>query len=273
MIAFYSLKKFAFDIVKVNSRDMEAAYSYEDAVLIKKFGNVFKAGDAVYFEYPIADTLGTKTFLIQRLFGLPGDSFLIADKTVYINGKALAESPELKFNYFVKTKNLVPDSAFLAKYFLKEGGRISDSFDYSYALTKSQSDSLRKDSLVIYVQAKQEKKNAYDETCFPGDPHFKWNMDQYGAVYVPKKNDTLHLDTLNIKLYSNLIVDSEKNDLRIKRDSIFINGSLTSTYVIKKDYFFLLGDNRDNANDSRIWGFLPENLLIGKVIYTIRKAK
>lgn len=252
---------------------MEGSYSVEDALLLKKFGNDYKTSDVVYFEYPIRDTLGGHTFFIQRIFGLPGDSVHISDKLVFVNGKSVPESADLKFNYFVKSKKLILDSTFLARYGLKEGGKISDSFDYSYALTKIQSDSLRKDTLISYVQVKQEKKSAYDETCFPGDSHFKWNMDQYGGIYIPKINDTLHLDTLNIKLYSNLIVESEKNSLQVRHDSIFINGSLTRSYLIKKNYFFLLGDNRDNANDSRIWGFLPENYLIGKVIHTIRKAE
>ncbi|MBL7932068.1 MAG: signal peptidase I [Bacteroidia bacterium] len=273
VIAFYSLKKFAFDIVKVNNRDMEGTYSFNDAVFLKKISNEYKVGDVVYFEYPIRDTLGSQTFFIQRIFGLPGDSISISDKVVFINRKAAIEPIDIKFNYFVKSKKLILDSSFLARYGLKEGGKISDSFDYSYALTKAQSDTLRKDSLISYVQVKLEKKNAYDETCFPGDQHFKWNMDQYGVVYVPRKNDTLHLDTINIKLYSNLIIESEKNNLQVKHDSIFINGTLTRSYVFKKNYFFLLGDNRDNANDSRIWGFLPENNLIGKVVHTIRKAE
>ncbi len=273
MLVFFFLKKFAFDVVKINSLDMEGSYGLEDAVLVKKFSNSYSSGDFIYFEYPIADSLGTHTYFTQRIIGIPGDSVLIEGKQVLVNGRFLAAVSDLKFNYFIKSKQILFDSAFLARYHLVEGGRVSDSFDYSYALTTAQADSLSKDSLVNSVQMKMEKKDAYDETCFPGSPHFKWNMDFFGPVYVPRKNDTLPLDSISIKLYANLITESEKNKLEIKHDSILINGTATRFYVIKKNYFFVLGDNRDNANDSRIWGLLPDNLVIGKVVSTVRKAK
>lgn len=252
---------------------MEGSYSLEDAVFIKKFGNHYASGDVVYFEYPIADSLGTHTYFTQRILGIGGDSVCVDGKRVFVNGQLCSGASNLKFNYFVKAKKILFDSAFLARYSLKEGGRISDGLDYSYALTKQQADSLQKDSLVSSVQMKMEKKYAYDETCFPGSSHFKWNMDYYGPIYVPKKNDTLQLDSINIKLYSDLITVSEKNRLQIQHDSIIINGTASRFYVVKKNYFFVMGDNRDNANDSRIWGLLPENYVIGKVVSTIRKAK
>lgn len=252
---------------------MEGSYSVGDAVLIKKFANSFGTGDVIFFEYPVQDTLGTRTIFAQRIYGVGGDSVFIQGKLVYVNGQLVTQPSELKYNYFVKTRKVVLDSAFLAKYQLYEGGRVSDAFDYSYGLTVLQADSLKKDSLIASVQLKLEKQLAYDETCFPGNPHFKWNMDHYGPLYIPRQNDTLRLDTFNIKLYGNLISESEKNKLELHHDTIVINGVATSFYVVKKNYFFVLGDNRDNANDSRIWGFLPENAILGKVVYTLRKTK
>jgi signal peptidase I len=252
---------------------MEATYSYGDAVLVKKIPGSYYHKDLLYFEYPIADTLGTKTYFVQRVVGLPGDSLEISNKQVLVNGFVSSEAATLKYNYFVKTKNMKPDSLFRMRYHLTEGGQISDGFDYSYSLTKQQSDSLRKDSLILHVLQKSEKKNMYDETCFPGHPGYKWNMDHFGKIYIPRMNDTLRLDTVNIKLYSNLIQGSEKNSLEVRHDSIFINGQLSQWYQVKKNYFFMLGDNRDNSNDSRIWGFLPENFIIGKVVYTLKKAE
>lgn len=98
-------------------------------------------------------------------------------------------------------------------------------------------------------------------------------MDNYGNLYIPKKDDILILDTTNIVFYKKMIQDHEKNTLRIKEDSIFINDIYTKTYTVKKNYYFTLGDNRDNANDSRKWGFLPENYIAGKSVWVIKQQK
>jgi signal peptidase I len=273
LAAFFLLKKFAFDIVRVNNNDMEETYPYGSAVLIKKSLNAYAVNDVIYFEYPIEDSSLTKTGFMQRVSGLPGDSVELINKAVVVNGVEIPDTSTIKHNYFVKSNNVRLDSVFKLNYRLTEGGEVSDEFDYSYSLTQEESERLKSDSAIKYVELKTEKKNTYDETVFPGSPHFKWNMDHYGKIYIPKKNDTLRLDTVSIKLYTNLIADHEKNNLYVSADSIMINGELTDHYVVKKNYYFVLGDNRDNANDSRVWGFLPENCILGKVVRTLRKTK
>jgi signal peptidase I len=168
-------------------------------------------------------------------------------------------------------KDRTADSLFKLKYSFDEGGQISNGFDYSYSLTHEESEILKNDSLVKKIDLKREKLNNYDETCFPGSLHYPWNMDFYGSIYIPKENDTLLLDSVSINLYATLIRDYEENKLEIKHDSIFINDQLTNYYVTHLNYYFLLGDNRDNANDSRVWGLLPESHLKGKVLFRIRK--
>ncbi len=251
---------------------MRSTYNMGDAVLIKKSFNRYTTGDAVYFEYPASDTGIVKTFMVQRLYGLPGDSLLIENKNVLINRMRIQDTVELQFNYFVKTLKPI-DSVMKADYLLSEGGVISNEMDYSFSMTGFQSELLRKEPYVVSIELKVEKKNNYDETCFPFDINRKWNMDHYGPVYIPKANDTLRLDTNSIKIYGQIINDYEKNKLEVRGDSILINDSIANTYIVKKNYYFVLGDNRDNANDSRVWGYLPENLILGKVIRTVRKEK
>jgi len=250
---------------------MAATYHYGEAVLVKKITNTYATGDVAYFEYPLEDSLHPRMFMFQRLMGLPGDSIEIADKVVYRNGIELKDTSSIKHNYFIQTKNKRPQTIFKFYYGLTEGGQVSDEFDYCYSLTRAESENLKKDTLIKSVLRKTEKKNNFDETCFPGNLYYKWNMDFYGKVYIPKINDTLKLDSIAINLYYDLIAHHEKNNLEIRQDSILINGNLSAYYVVKKNYYFVLGDNRDNANDSRSWGFLPENCIIGKIVAYIRK--
>jgi signal peptidase I len=272
LLVFLFVKLFLFDIELVNNRDMRATYNYGDVVLIQKVNGSFKTNDVLYFEYPIKDSVDNeKAFLFQRLIGLPGDSIEIKNKVLYINGTQIEEDSTIKKNYFITTRDVKLADTFRIKYHLFEGGEVSNSFDYSYSLTKKKSDVLRRDSLIRKVELKVEKQHSYDETCFPYSPKFAWNMDWYGKIYIPKKHDTLHLDTNTIHLYAGIIKE-EKNSLEVKRDSIFVNGAYTAVYITQQDYLFVLGDNRDNAIDSRSWGYLAEKYVVGKIVKRIKRS-
>ena len=251
---------------------MQETYFKGDALLLKKIANTYITNDVVYIEYPIKDSVSSPTYFFQRIIGLPGDSIEIIDKVVYKNGVILKDSSTIKHNYYLKT-TIAMDSANRIKYNLKEGDIISEKNDYSFSLTEKQTDSLRKIAIVEKIELEMEKKNNSDFSCFPYSINYKWNMDNYGKIYLPKKNDTLKLDTINIVFYKKLIQDYENNELEIKADSIFINHQFTKSYCVKKNYYFTLGDNRDNANDSRKWGFLPENFIVGKSLWVIKRAR
>jgi len=252
---------------------MLSTYYYGDALLIKKSFNIYATNDFIYFEYPVKDSSLPKTFVVQRLIGLPGDSIRLNDKNIFINGTRIEIPATIQNNYFVTIKNREADSLFHLKYHFEEGGQVSNDYDYSFSLTRAQSDSLGKDTLVKKAEVKKEKPDNYDETCFPGSPHYKWNMDHYGPIYIPRKHDTLRIDSVSLALYTLLIRVYEGNKLETRHDSILINDQITNNYVVKQNYYFVVGDNRDNANDSRVWGFLPERCIKGKVITRIRKSK
>jgi signal peptidase I len=272
LLLFILLKKFVVDIARVNSHDMNATYSYGDALLISRSFDSLATGDVVQFRYPVKDSLAPAADMIQRLFAMPGDTIEVVDKAVYLNGTRLRDTITVLHNFFVKAKGKL-DSTFREKYGLWEGGDISDRGDYSFSLTEAQTNLLRNDTMIISVDPKKEKHGNWDETLFPNSNQFKWNMDHYGPIYIPAQGDTLKLDSLNLPLYETLLTSFEKNTLQRRADSILINGKYTREYVVKKNYFFVLGDNRDNANDSRNWGFLPENFIKGKVVMTLRKSK
>lgn len=272
LLLFIVCKFFIFDIVKINSNDMRDTFKPGDALLVKKIFNDYKTGDFIYFRYPKVDTSAPEALCIQRLIGLPGDTIELKEKGIYINNFLIKDTSTLRFNYFIKTKTQ-PDSAFKLKYHLLEGGEISSDNDYGYSLLKSEADSLKLDTLIEKVELKVEQKGSFDETVFPYSTHYNWNMDNFGKLYLPKKNDTLTLDSVNLNIYSTLIRNYEKNNLEVKGDSIFINGELTKKYRVKQNYYFVVGDNRDNSNDSRVWGFLPEACIVGKVVSVLKKSK
>ena len=265
------LKRYAFDIRKVNSADMRDSFLPGDAVLVKKYGNDYITGDILFFEHFISDTVLSRPRFIQRLIGMPGDTLEIRTKAIYLNGMRIEDTATVKHNYFITTKKYKPDSAFNSWYRLEEGGAVSDAFDYSYSLTEYDRHRLGRDTAVKSMAAKSEKPGASDPLCYPRDARYKWNRDHFGPFYVPAAGDTIALDSMNFALYGAIIRTHEKNNAERRGDSVFINGRHAPYYVIKKNYFFLLGDNRDNADDSRTFGPVPENRIFGKVVKLLRR--
>lgn len=272
LMLFFSVRLFLFEIVRVNGKDMQNTFFYGDAVLVKKAFNTYERNDVIYFHFPIPDSSETKIYCIQRIAGASGDTVELKNKVLFVNSICSDDdSVCIKHNYFVKAKQRF-DTAFKFMYHLNEGGEISNKFDYSYSLSLKEELALEQDTLVKSIKIKAEDKGNYDENCFPYNPYYSWNIDHYGKIYVPKKGDTLSLDTNNIHLYRLLINTYENNKLEVLEGKIYINDEESTYYIVKRNYYFVLGDNRDNAIDSRLWGYLPEKYIIGKVVYTVKRA-
>jgi signal peptidase I len=133
-------------------------------------------------------------------------------------------------------------------------------------LTQDQANQIRKLPACESLSQFTSDKNTFDQNIFPHSENIHWNSNNFGELIIPKKGTEIKLDKNNISIYARLISVYEHNDLKIVDNNIIINVNKTDTFVPKMDYYFMIGDNRDNSNDSRYWGFLPENHIYGKVL-------
>jgi signal peptidase I len=147
----------------------------------------------------------------------------------------------------------------------KEGGKTSLNGDYIFNLTTEGKQKLSALPNVKYI-TQNINKNPTDRV-YPNQIDFNWNEDNYGPIYIPKAGTSIELTPKNVALYKRVIRVYEDNVWEEKEGRIFINGTETTTYTFKQNYYWLMGDNRHNSLDSRFWGFVPEDHVVGKALF------
>lgn len=231
--------------------------------------------DLIFFNYPreLDKPIDKRTRYVKRCIGLPGDTVHIIDKKVFVNAKEFQESEQLQFAFRVLAKPKSIHRELLNSMSIFEGNLVSDAGIYRLYMTAEQADSLRKLPFVFQVRMETSEKGFAEPLIFPQHPDFYWNLDQFGPVLVPGKNITIPLNKRNIHLYKSAI-EQEKNILETEGSQILINGEEVGEYTFRSNFYFVMDDNRDNSKDSRYWGFLPFNHVIGKtnrIVFSLNK--
>ena len=201
---------------------------------------------------------------VKRAVALPGDSLEIRHSQLYINGRYAEPIDGRQYVYFVTINGTPISNQAFEKMGIAKDDILFDRENQRYQLPLTDKNLRTVQSMNNVVSVEKYESTQPMHYIFPNEGNFGWTEDNFGPLWIPKKDATVELTTENLPLYRRIIDVYEANDLEERDGKIYINGKEATSYTFKMDYYFMMGDNRHNSADSRFWGFVPEDHVVGR---------
>lgn len=206
-----------------------------------------------------------RTKYIKRVIGLPGDTVLFREGKGIINGEKQPPLPSVIQKY-----SILDNTPYGKRQVIQNYSRNQYSKDDKIVVELSNKE-IKKSRFTNLISQETLPLNLPDPNIFPFALSYFWNKDNFGSLVIPRKGSTVELTLSNLPLYKRIITAYEKNSLRVDENIIYINDKPAKKYTFKMNYYWVMGDNRPHSFDSRYWGFVPDNHIIGIVEETLYK--
>lgn len=206
---------------------------------------------------------------VKRCIALPGDTLEIRHNEIYINGVLSPDAPDVQHIYKVQTNGVLLNDKFFETLGISDDDRRSGGIGpvYYLPLTKEKAEKVKSMQVISSVEIDEEQPDSSGFRLFPFSQDYPWGRDNYGPLWMPQAGATVPLDYKNAVLYERIITAYEGHTLNVKGTDVYVDGKIATEYTFAQNYYFMLGDNRHKSADSRYWGFVPEDHIVGKPIF------